>query len=242
MTYREIIEKAAKKAINALFSTLSVSDKYGHLNRPEERRYWKNKYLRELWKFSFAVAKEEFDKQDDYVPMIRKDIVSSLQEMLSDDCKAIHTMSWTCVRLANRSYIISDASDGTYVTANDTDAQVSLMTAEQTARLMNAFDEYLTNWEQEIDDALLAYSAEKQAGLVLKMTASVILKDILAENEGIDFKMKLQKIGKIRCNITSKASWLPDKVFRTTWETLREDFAAALKEYNKIQHKIYYYQ
>ena len=74
------------------------------------------------------------------------------------------------------------------------------------------------------------------------MTASVILKDILAENEGVDFKMRLQKNGKLRCNIISKASWLPDKVFRTTWETLREDFAEALKEYYATQRKTYFYQ
>ena len=96
--------------------------------------------------------------------------------------------------------------------------------------------------QMEIDDAPIAYAAEEQARHVLKITASVILEDILAANEGVNFKMKLQKNGRLCCNIISQASWLPDKVFRTTWETLREDFSAALEDYYMKQHHRYYYQ
>lgn len=231
MTHKFIVEKASRKAIKELFITLGVSDRYGRLNSPEERRYWKNKYLRELWRLSFLLGNKESGITHDNASPNRTDIVASLQSFLNEGYRAMGTQAWTSVKLTNHSYIISDAGDGIYITAHNTDAQKSIMSAEDTAQLMIAFDTFLKNWEQEIDDALLAYSAEKQAAHVLKMTASVILEDILAENEGVNFKMKLQKNGKLRCSIISRASWLPDKVFRTTWETLREDFTAALKDY-----------
>lgn len=239
MIYKDIVEKAAKKAIKELFRTLKVSDRYGRLNRPEERRYWKNKYLRKLWRLTFLLGNKESGTAHDNSSLNRTDIAASLQSHLHERCMAMGTQSWTGVKLPNHSYIISDAGDGIYITAYNTDAQRSLMSAEDTAQLMIAFDAFLNNWEQEIDDAMLAYSAEKQAALVLKMTASVILEDILAENEGVYFKMKLQKNGRLRCNIISQASWLPDKVFRTTWETLREDFTAALKDYYIKQRNRY---
>lgn len=50
MIYKTIIEKAAKKAAMEVCVTIGTSDKYGKLESQTERRYWKNKYLRELWK------------------------------------------------------------------------------------------------------------------------------------------------------------------------------------------------
>ena len=241
MRYSKILEKAKKKATKALFSTLDISDKYGHLERQQDRRYWKNKYLRELWQFTFKLGNKEFGPHEKRAGDMWKEIVALLQTMQNDGCKAMETKAWTGIKLTNHSYIISCSSDETYITAHGTAAQRSMMSAEDTACLMIAFDSFLSNWEQEIDEALLAYGAEKQAALVLKMTASVILEDILAANEGVNFKMKLQKNGRLRCNIISQASWLPDKVFRTTWETLREDFSAALEDYYMKQHNKYYY-
>ena len=45
MIYKEIIEKAAKKAAVKVWDTICISDKYGKLENQTDRRYWKNKYL-----------------------------------------------------------------------------------------------------------------------------------------------------------------------------------------------------
>lgn len=235
------MEKAARKAAGELCGTLGVSDKYGRLESQSERRYWKNKYLRELWKYCFMLANKELLSSPIPSHQMREEIAIALKGMAKEDCKIVCTQSWANVKLAHHSYIISEGEGATLVTAHNTVAQVTLMSAEDTARMIVTFDEFLSRWEQEIDDALLAYSAEKKAGILLKMAASTILEDILAEHNDINFKMSLQKNGKLRCTIIRKASWLPDKVFRTTWEDLREDFTEALKDYYMRQNRTYIY-
>lgn len=242
MIYKEIIEKAAKKAAVKAWDTIGISDKYGKLENQTDRRYWKNKYLRELWKHCFMLGNRELLSPPVPGREMRERISASLKDIAKDDCIAIGTQSWISVKLAHHSYILSEGEGATLVTAHNATAQPTLMSAEDTARLIVAFDDFLTQWEQRIDEALLAYSSDKKTRLLLKMTASAILEDILTENDGIDFRMSLQKNGKLKCTIIRKASWLPDKVFRTTWEDLRSDFVEALKDYYTRQNKAYIYQ
>ena len=242
MIYKTIIERAARKAAGELWTTLGASDKYGKLESQSERRYWKNKYLRELWKHCFLLGNKELLSPPVPGHEMIKAVASALKDMAKDGCNIIGTQSWTSVKLAHHSYILSEGEGVMFATAHNTCAQPSLMSAEDTARIMIAFDDFLTEWEKEIDDALLAYSSEKKACLLLKMAAASLLEDILALNPGIDFRMKMQKNGKLKCTIIRKASWLPDKVFRTTWEDLRSDFVEALKDYYTRQNKAYIYQ
>lgn len=93
--------------------------------------------------------------------------------------------------------------------------------------------------EQVFDGALLEYHAQKKSEEILTMTAQALIQDLI-DDEKISFEVKQQKNGRLCFTINRRASWLPNKVFRTTFETLREDFAKAYKEF-KAQNLPHYY-
>ena len=61
----------------------------------------------------------------------------------------------------------------------------------------------------------------------------------IIDDEKISFEVKQQKNGRLCFTINRRASWLPNKVFRTTFETLREDFAKAYDEFKKERYRVY---
>jgi hypothetical protein len=107
------------------------------------------------------------------------------------------------------------------------------MSSEDAARLIIAIDEYLDQWEKSIDEALLAYRAEQQACEMLKTTAMVLIGDLIENTPNITFKLKLQKNGRLCCTLIGPDYWNQKTLFRTSWETFREDFARALTAFEQ---------
>ena len=70
------------------------------------------------------------------------------------------------------------------------------------------------------------------------MTAQALIQNLI-DDEKISFEIKQQKNGRLCFTINRRASWLPNKVFRTTFETLREDFAKAYDEFKKERYRVY---
>ena len=226
----EIIIKADRKAKAAMDEILERSDKYtSNGYNTQWRRYWKNKYLRELWSNAFRMANETLEK----VPADKDDIIRYIEEYSCGNCRITKTSAWADAKLKNARYIISESNKQVFITAFDTTAQRTQLSSEDTARLIIAIDEYLGQWEQSIDEALLAYRAEKQACEMLKTTAMVLIGDLIEKARDIDFKLKLQKNGRLACTLIGPNYWNQKTVFRTSWETFREDFTEALKEFEQ---------
>jgi hypothetical protein len=112
------------------------------------------------------------------------------------------------------------------------------MSSERLVSMLRSFDAYLgknlSSVDEVFESAIIEYYAAKKSGEILKATAMNLIGDLM--DDPISFEVKMQKNGRLCFTIDRRASWLPNKVFRTTFETLREDFAKAYKEY-KAQYR-----
>lgn len=226
----EIIIKADRKAKASMSVTIERSDKYAsNGNHTQWRRYWKDKYLREFWSHAFRLANEAWEG----TPANKDEILRYIEEYSRGNCRITKTSAWADVKLRNTTYIISESGKQIFITAFNTTAQRSSMSSEDTARLIIAIDEYLDQWEKSIDEALLAYRAEQQACEMLKTTAMVLIGDLIEKTPNITFKLKLQKNGRLCCTLIGPDYWNQKTLFRTSWETFREDFARALTEFEQ---------
>lgn len=226
-----LIIKAGHKASAALKERIGRSDRAGHLTNPKERRYWKAKYIRELWAHVFELANDKATDETGPVCEARESITNLLQSRLPYPISVSKNSLWTTIKLANSSYLLCEADDGLVISATMPAANIlSKLSPDEASRLIIAFDSHIASAEQKVEDILKAYMTEKKESEVLHTAASAILSDLLAAEKNVWFNIRLQKNGRLCCRVMEYADWLPGKTFRTTWDNLREDFTEALKD------------
>ena len=226
-----LIKKADRKAIAALMGKIRCSDNGGHLNNPKERRYWKSRYVRELWNNLFDMANDKPTDETGPVDQAIESIASLLQSQLPYPISVSKNSLWTSIKLANCSYLLCESEDGLVISATMPAAKLlSRLSPDEAAHLIAAFDSHIGNADQVVEDTLKAYMTEKKSTEVLHTTASSILSDLLATEKNVWFNISLQKNGRLCCRVMEYAEWLPGKTFRTNWENLKEDFTNALKD------------
>lgn len=225
-----LIKKADRKAIAALLGKIKCSDSSGHLNNPKERRYWKARYISELWNQVFDIANDKATDKTGPVGQARESIMNLLRSRLPYTISVSHNSLWTTLRLANCSYLLSESKDGLVISATTPASKLSRLSPDEATRLIMAFDSHIGKADQVIEDALKAYMTEKKSSEMLHTAASAILTDILATEKNVWFNISLQKNGRLCCRVMEFAEWLPGKTFRTSWENLKVDFTYALKD------------
>ena len=225
-----LIKKADRKAIAALLGKIKCSDSSGHLNNPKERRYWKARYISELWNQVFDIANDKATDETGPVGQARESIMNLLRSRLPYTISVSHNSLWTTLRLANCSYLLSESKDGLVISATTPASKLSRLSPDETTRLIMAFDSHIGKADQVIEDALKAYMTEKKSSEMLHTAASAILTDILATEKNVWFNISLQKNGRLCCRVMEFAEWLPGKTFRTSWGNLKVDFTYALKD------------
>lgn len=225
-----LIKKADRKAIAALLGKIKCSDSSGHLNNPKERRYWKARYISELWNQVFDIANDKATDETGPVGQARESIMNLLRSRLPYTISVSHNSLWTTLRLANCSYLLSESKDGLVISATTPASKLSRLSPDETTRLIMAFDSHIGKADQVIEDALKAYMTEKKSSEMLHTAASAILSDILATEKNVWFNISLQKNGRLCCRVMEFAEWLPGKTFRTSWGNLKVDFTYALKD------------
>ena len=225
-----LIKKADRKAIAALLGKIKCSDSSGHLNNPKERRYWKARYISELWNQVFDIANDKATDETGPVGQARESIMNLLRSRLPYTISVSHNSLWTTLRLANCSYLLSESKDGLVISATTPASKLSRLSPDEATRLIMAFDSHIGKADQVIEDALKAYMTEKKSSEMLHTAASAILSDILATEKNVWFNISLQKNGRLCCRVMEFAEWLPGKTFRTSWENLKVDFTYALKD------------
>lgn len=225
-----LIKKADRKTIPALLGKIKCSDSSGHLNNPKERRYWKARYISELWNQVFDIANDKATDETGPVGQARESIMNLLRSRLPYTISVSHNSLWTTLRLANCSYLLSESKDGLVISATTPASKLSRLSPDETTRLIMAFDSHIGKADQVIEDALKAYMTEKKSSEMLHTAASAILSDILATEKNVWFNISLQKNGRLCCRVMEFAEWLPGKTFRTSWGNLKVDFTYALKD------------
>lgn len=226
----KVLHKAEHKAVAALKERIQRSDRNGHLSNPKERRYWKEKYKRELWTHAFEIADCKAIDQTDHMCEARQSITEILECSLPYSISMSKNSLWTTIRLKNSSYIISESEDGLLLSAGQPAPHMSRLLPDEAAALIMAYDNHIADADMIVEDTLKEYMAEKKSMEVLQTTASAILSDILANEHNVWFNISLQKNGRLCCRVVEYAEWLPGKTFRTDWDNLRKDFTNALHD------------
>ena len=236
-----IINKAEKKAISALMKEIKRREGYHSLENPRAKRLLKQWFVKELWrKVNQLTVKEAVQ---DCVPVDLRSVGSSFVSQCKGGCIVEETTAWIEIILPNHSYWITCSKGKLYITASHMDTFLIGMNTERLVSMVEAFDAFLGKDDVEIEQvferALMEYHAQKKCEEILTMTALTLIQDLI-DDEKISFEVKQQKNGRFCFTINRRASWLPNKIFRTTFETLREDFAKAYDEFKKDRYRVCY--
>ena len=235
-----IIKKAEKKAISALMTEIKRREGYRSLENPRAKRLLKQWFIKEFWRRIHELTVKE--ATSDSVPVDLRSLVSFFVSLCKGGCIVKETPAWVEIRLPNHSYWITSSQGKLYITAGHMDTFPVGMSGERLVTMVEVFDAFLgkndIQIEQVFDRALLEYHAQKKSEEILTMTAQALIQDLI-DDEKISFEVKQQKNGRLCFTINRRASWLPNKVFRTTFETLREDFAKAYDEFKKERYRVY---
>lgn len=176
--------------------------------------------------------------EEDTFPESLHSVYLAFAGLSKDGCIITETPAWVQIKLTNHTYWISQSSGCLYITAGNMDTFPIKMSSERLVSMLRSFDAYLgknlSSVDEVFESAIIEYYAAKKSGEILKATTMNLIGDLM--DEPISFEVKMQKNGRLCFTIDRRASWLPNKVFRTTFETLREDFAKAYKEY-KAQYR-----
>ena len=235
-----IIKKAEKKAISALMKEIKRRVGYHSLENPRAKRLLKLWFVKEFWRRVHELTVKE--ATGDSVPVDLQSLASSFATLCKGGCVVKETPAWIEIRLTNHSYWISCSEGKLYITAGHMDTFLIGMNTERLVSMVESFDAFLgkddVEIEQVFEKALMEYHAQKKCEEILTMTAMSLIQDLI-DDEKISFEVKQQKNGRLCFTINRRASWLPNKVFRTTFETLREDFAKAYDEFKKERYRVY---
>ena len=235
-----IIKKAEKKAISALMKEIKRREGYRSLENPRAKRLLKMWFVKEFWRRVHELTAKA--AIEDIFPAYLHSLSISFAIHCKGGCTVNKTSAWTEIKLPNHSYWITCSEDKLYITPRRMDTFPVAMSAERLASMVEAFDASLGKNDAEIDllfeRALMEYHAQKKSEEILTMTAQALIQDLI-DDEKISFEVKQQKNGRLCFTINRRASWLPNKVFRTTFQTLREDFAKAYDEFKKERYRVY---
>jgi hypothetical protein len=235
-----IINKAERKAISALMKEIKRRNGYHSLENPRAKRLLKLWFVKEFWRRVHELTVKE--ATGDVIPVDLRSLASSFTTLCKGGCVVKETPAWIEIRLTNHSYWISGSEGKLYITAGHMDTFLIGMNTKRLVSMVESFDAFLgkddVEIEQVFEKALIEYHAQKKCEEILTMTVQALIQDLI-DDEKISFEVKQQKNGRLCITINRRASWLPNKVFRTTFETLREDFAKAYDEFKKERYRVY---
>lgn len=228
----KILAQAEKKTISALKKEL-VKRRDGciGLSDPRLGRYMKHFYLKELWKIFFQNFTKRYEEEGRDFTCVDS-VISAFSHLDPAKCMVRNLRAWVEVKLAHHTFRILEAEGVFYVVAESMDAFPITMHAASLVAAVTAYDDYTDQMDFNalLDQTLLDIAAEDKCQQMLTMTARALVEDIL-KGEDVRFEVSQQKNGRLCCTIHRWASWFPDKVFRTSFETFREDFIKAYEDF-----------
>lgn len=230
----KLIVKAERKAVSVLKKEV-IMRRGGCMGLSDHRagRYLKRFYLKEFWKIFYQMAAKKFEGEEcDFVS--EDSLFSALVDLLPATGKARNLRGWIEVRLSHNTFRLLESDGVFYIVASGMDAFPVAMRARTLVAIITAYDDYTgtTDPEALLNSILLEITAEEKMTEILTLTARSLIEDLL-KNENVPFVVRQQKNGRLCCTIGPLCRWLPGKVFRTSFETFREDFVKAYKDFRR---------
>lgn len=266
---KRLLVKAEMKAVSVLKTEL-VKRRDGCIGLSDHRseRCLKHFYLKEFWQIFYQMVARQSDTEgcdcatmDSILSAFQnaaaesaslasagkdslqpEDGKGALEQTVLKDCTIRNLRKWVEVKLSHHTFRILD-SDGTlYIVAESMDAFPVTMQLDSLIKTVAAYDAYAgeVDFSTMLSNVLLEVETEEKSTMMLTMTARKLVEDLL-EEENVRFDVRIQKNGRLCCTIHKWASWLPNKVFRTSFETFRDDFIEAYKDF-KLRNRCFVWQ
>lgn len=154
----------------------------------------------------------------------------SVREVVKDwKCDRIYVSDakgWMQIWIRNNLYLLTHKDSELYVTSSEMATFPVKMSLDRLREMLVAFDAYLaTDIHASVTSAITAYHAQLKANELLTTAALSMVSDML-DGKQLIFSIRQYK-DRIYCEVKENRWWGEKVTFRTTLETLREDFVVA---------------
>ena len=226
----KVLKMGNRLAVAALRKNLKCSDEKGLLHDTTERNRLEKQYMIDLMSKTLHLANEQVKDRIVYVGNPRKSISDILEQSQPNPIPITSSRSTLTVTLDNHSYIFEETGFYWFQIVFLGIKHLTLLSPEDNINFLLEYDKLVTSAEDIVERECINYLKHKKSSQILTEAANAILKDILATEQNVFFRIDAQKNGYFRCRVMELAEWMPGKTIRTDLEHLREDFIGALKD------------
>lgn len=226
----KVLKMGNRLAVAALRKNLKCSDEKGLLHDTTERNRLEKQYMIDLMSKTLQLANEQVKDRIVYVGNPRKSISDILKQSQPNPIPITSSRSTLTVTLDNHSYVFEETGFYWFQIVFLGIKHLTLLSPEDNINFLLEYDKFVTSAEDIVERECINYLKHKKSSQILTEAANAILKDILATEQNVFFRIDAQKNGYFRCRVMELAEWMPGKTIRTDLEHLREDFIGALKD------------
>ena len=226
----KLLKQGNRRAVTALRKSLKCSDQKGLLHNTDERNRLKKQYMIDILSKTLVLANELVTENIVYVSNPLKAIADLLEQSAPYPIPISQSESSLTITLANHSYIFQETGFYWFQIVFLGTRHITLLSPQDDIDFLLEYDKFVISAEKIFEKECMNYMKHKKSSQLLTEAANVILKDILAAEQNVFFRIDAQKNGYFRCRVMELAEWMPGKTIRTDLEHLREDFIGALKD------------
>ena len=226
----KVLKKGNRLAVAALRKNLKCSDEKGLFHDTIEREWLKKQYMTDIMANTLYLANELVRDKIVYVSNPSQAIADLLEQSTPYPIVVSQSRSSLTVTLANHSYIFQETGFYWFQIIFLGIKHLTILSPQDNINFLIEYDKFVASAEQIFEEECMKYMKQKKSSQILTEAANAILKDILATEPNVFFRIDAQKNGFFRCRVMELAEWMPGKTIRTDLEHLREDFIGALKD------------
>ena len=231
----KLLKQGNRKAVAALRKNLKCSDEKGLFHDTVERECLKKQYMTDIMANTLYLANELVKDKIVYVSNPSQAIADLLEQSTPYLIATRQSRSSLTITLANHSYIFQETGFYWFQIIFLGIKHLTILSPQDNINFLIEYDKFLASAEQIFEEECMKYMKQKKSSQILTEAANAILKDILATEQNVFFRIDAQKNGDFRCRVMELAEWMPGKTIRTDLEHLREDFIGALKDVRNMR-------
>ena len=231
----KVLKMGNRLAVAALRKNLKCSDEKGLLHNTTERNRLEKQYMIDLMSKTLHLANEQVKDRIVYVGNPRKSISDILEQSQPNPIPITSSRSTLTVTLDNHSYVFEETGFYWFQIIFLGIKHLTILSPQDNINFLIEYDKFVASADQIFEEECMKYMKQKKSSQIITEAANAILKDILATEPNVFFRIDAQKNGFFRCRVMELAEWMPGKTIRTDLEHLREDFIGALKDVRNMR-------